>query len=43
MSGHTQAMSAFGRLKQKDQEFEASLGHRASSKPAWATGDVVSE
>lgn len=34
MWGYTQAISAFGRLRQKDQQFEASLGHIASSKPA---------
>jgi hypothetical protein len=31
------AWFALGRLKQKDQEFEASLGYTGSSRPVWTT------
>lgn len=41
--GHTWAISTFGKLRQKDREFKASLGYIASSRTGCALGDLVSE
>jgi hypothetical protein len=37
MLWHTSAIPTFGRLRQEDYEFKASLGYIAISRPAWAT------
>lgn len=41
--GHTWAISTFGKLRQKDQEFKDSLGYIASSGTDCTIGDLVSE
>lgn len=41
--GHTWAISTIGKLRQKDREFQASLGYTARARAGCALGDLVSE